>query len=491
MIKIHQGGLPMATKNYIIDNPTLMAEWDWEKNNELQLNPQKLTLGSGKNAHWKCQLGHHWQARIGHRGNGIGCPYCSGRYPIKGENDLQTVNPLLAQEWNYSKNNRLMPIDVLPISGKKVWWRCKKGHEWQATVASRSYGTGCPDCKSEKHTSFPEYALVYYLKKCGVALIHSYKGMGYELDIYIPSKKIAIEYDGNYWHKHKTKQDLEKNLKCQKDGITLYRIRDGLPSLNDTSVDYIIHKEQDLPNVIKEVLYKTVDRYIDIDLKRDCADIENMRELTEKANSLLSMNPTLANEWNYQKNGRLSPKDFAVNSGKRVWWICDKGHEWSAVIANRNGGRGCPVCSGQKVLQGFNDLATVNPPLTQEWNYDKNCDLTPKDFTANSGKLIWWTCNNGHDYQATIINKNKGAGCPICSNQKLLPGYNDLATRNPLLAQEWDYELNEKLKPTNVFPNGHQKAWWKCQNGHPSWLAKITNRNNGRGCPECAKQKKS
>ena len=149
MIKIHQGGLPMATKNYIIDNPTLMAEWDWEKNNELQLNPQKLTLGSGKNAHWKCQLGHHWQARIGHRGNGIGCPYCSGRCPIKGENDLQTVNPLLAQEWNYNKNTDVQPTELTKGSNQKVWWRCSKGHEWQASVSSRVRGNGCPHCYKE------------------------------------------------------------------------------------------------------------------------------------------------------------------------------------------------------------------------------------------------------------------------------------------------------------------------------------------------------
>lgn len=31
-------------------------------------------------------------------------------------------------------------------SGTKVWWRCNQGHEWQATIANRNYGTGCPEC---------------------------------------------------------------------------------------------------------------------------------------------------------------------------------------------------------------------------------------------------------------------------------------------------------------------------------------------------------
>ena len=125
---------------------------------------------------------------------------------------MQTTNTTLANEWNYEKNNGLTPVDVMPNSGKKVWWKCKKGHEWQATITNRNKGIGCPVCNSERNTSFPEYAMVYYLKKYGLDVLHSYRGQGYELDIYIPSKKVAIEYDGHYWHKNKPEKDLEKNI---------------------------------------------------------------------------------------------------------------------------------------------------------------------------------------------------------------------------------------------------------------------------------------
>ena len=60
-------------KKYLIDNPTLMAEWNWEKNNELGLDPNMLTLGSGKKAWWKCSKGHEWQATINNRNNSRGC----------------------------------------------------------------------------------------------------------------------------------------------------------------------------------------------------------------------------------------------------------------------------------------------------------------------------------------------------------------------------------------------------------------------------------
>ena len=106
--------------------------------------------GSGKAVWWKCKEGHEWQATIRNRDRGARCPYCSGRIAIRGFTDLQTVNPTLAKEWNYEKNDNLTPQNVLPNSGKKVWWRCSKGHEWQATIASRNSGCGCPECAKAK-----------------------------------------------------------------------------------------------------------------------------------------------------------------------------------------------------------------------------------------------------------------------------------------------------------------------------------------------------
>ena len=277
-------------KHNIIENAQLMSEWNWERNTDF--DPSQLTLGSNKKVWWKCQKGHEWQATIGSRNGGRGCPCCSGRSVIKGVNDLQTVNPTLAREWHYEKNNGLTPTDVMPNSDKKVWWVCGKGHEWQASIGSRNRGNGCPFCHSEQNTSFPEYAIVFYLKKYGLETIHSYKEKGYELDVYIPSKKVAIEYDGYLWHKNKTKQDLRKNYNCVKDGIILYRIREGLPSLNDSSVDYVVQRNQeDLSDILKKLLSEITETVIDVDLKRDSIAIENLREYAEKETSFLFSKP--------------------------------------------------------------------------------------------------------------------------------------------------------------------------------------------------------
>ena len=410
---------------------------------------------------------------------------------MHGYNDLQTVNPMLATEWNYDKNEQLTPMDVLPNSNKKVWWKCSKEHEWLAAINDRSSGTGCPICESERKTSFPEYAIIYYLDKFGMNPMHLYKEGGYELDIYIPSIKTAIEYDGHFWHKQRENEDRTKNQRCREDGITLYRIREGLPKLNDTSIDYIVREDQkDLSIIMIKMFREILGIIVDINLERDFIDITNLREFIEKQNSLLTINPTIATEWNFKRNGKLKPEYVTSNSKKKVWWKCNKGHEWKATIVNRNAGNGCPYCSNRSVLKGYNDLQTVNPLLASEWLHEKNGELTPSGVMPNSNKKVWWRCKNGHEWQATINQRNgRKTGCPYCAGQKLIPGQNDLQTTNPSLAKEWNYEKNENITPRDVMPHSNKKVWWKCGKGH-EWQSTVNNRSNGSGCPECAKQRR-
>lgn len=398
-------------------NPALATEWNYERNSGLM--PMDVLPNSNKKVWWKCSKGHEWQSTVANRNNGNGYPYCLGRYAVKGENDLQTVNPAIAKEWNYEKNDDLKPEEFTANSNKDVWWKCSKGHEWHASIANRNKGNGCPVCNSERKTSFPEYALAYYLKRSGLDVVHSYRAKGYELDIYIPSLKIAIEYDGYYWHKNRMRKDIEKNYKCKKDGIKLYRLREGLPPLNDSSIDYIVQENQkNLSKVLEAILSEIIGDCISVDMETDTVAIENLRVLTEKENSLFFSNPETTGEWHYEKNGVLKPEHFAPNSHRKVWWKCQIGHEWQASIANRNKGRGCPYCSGKKVLPGYNDLQTVNPALANEWNYEKNTGVRPIDVTPNSNKKAWWICSNGHEWEAKINNRNNGNGCPICRRLK-------------------------------------------------------------------------
>jgi hypothetical protein len=132
-----------------------------------------------------------------------------------------------------------------------------------------------------------------------------------------------------------------------------------------------------------------------------------------KDNSLASRDPELARQWHPTKNMPLGPDAVTATSNKRVWWRCDNSHEWNALIHQRSGGSGCPYCSGRRAHKGHNLLA-ANPELARQWHPTKNRDLSPDQVTPHSGKKVWWVCAKRHAWAASISNRSKGSGCPVC-----------------------------------------------------------------------------
>ena len=126
------------------------------------------------------------------------------------------------------------------------------------------------------------------------------------------------------------------------------------------------------------------------------------------------------------------------------------------------------------------------PILLAEWDYQKNHGLDPQTIRHRSRTVVWWKCNKGHEWQATIAARSQGYGCPYCSGRYVIPGQTDLKTVNPILAKEWDYAMNDTLSPEDFSMGSNKKVWWKCNNGH-QWQAIIKHRNNGSGCPVCAR----
>ncbi len=202
-------------------------------------------------------------------------------------------------------------------------------------------------------------------------------------------------------------------------------------------------------------------------------------------NSLSEVKPELASEWHPRKNGSLSPDDLMAGSGKRVWWQCRNNHEWQAVISQRSRGRGCPICSGKLVLHGFNDLATTNPELAEQWHPSRNGELLPQDLLIGSHVKVWWQCSFNHEWQVAPQSRSHGSGCPFCSGTAVLAGFNDLATTNPELAKQWHPSKNGDLTPRAVIAGTNKKIWWLCSKGH-EWPASGYNRLNGTGCPLCS-----
>ncbi|MDE2028557.1 MAG: zinc-ribbon domain-containing protein, partial [Candidatus Omnitrophica bacterium] len=273
--------------------------------------------------------------------------------------------PNLAAQWHPTKNGDSTPDKIAPKSNKRVWWLCKKGHEWLTSPANRSRGTGCPECSISRG-----------------------------------------------------------------------------------------------------------------------AEATRLKKL-KASGSLQQIDPQLAKEW-HSKNGHLTADKVSPYSNKKVWWLCPKGHEWVASVADRSTNGACPFCNKKRPSIDY-CLETMRPELAKEWHPNKNGILTPSQITVASNKKVWWKCSNGHEWLSSVANRSKGRGCPQCSKRVASSDYS-LAKGNEKLAKEWHSSQNSPLTPKDVTPFSHRKVWWTCPKGH-DYVASIAKRSIGRGCPYCAGKK--
>lgn len=202
--------------------------------------------------------------------------------------------------------------------------------------------------------------------------------------------------------------------------------------------------------------------------KTGCPYCSN-RKVLKGFNDLLTTHPALAAEadsWN--------PDSLTAGSHQKRQWRCKFGHTYVTTPYNRVKGSQCHVCTGQKPNPGVNDLATTHPELLREL-----VEGDPTQVTAGSNRKFTWHCNKGHSYIATPKRRTNGGGCSVCAGKVVIPGFNDLATINPMLAKEadgWD--------ATKFAANSEKQLQWRGLCGH-RWIAQIGNRNKGAGCPIC------
>ena len=279
--------------------------------------------------------------------------------------------------------------------------------------------------------------------------------------------------------------DYEKNLPATPDNTTPF---------SDKKMHWRCEKghtwEQTVRSRVKRTSY-------------DCPICAN-RILLSGYNDLVTLYPDLCKEWHPTKNGDQRPEDFLPTSYTRVWWICEKGHEWEARIDARTKlGTGCPVCAGMKVIPGVNDLASQYPAIAKEWHPTRNSILKPDQVYAHSTKSYWWQCEQGHEWFASVAKRVQGKfDCPICTGKDLfaapedstellygglnvLRGMTDLATKAPEIAKEWHPTKNGGLLPSQVSYGDNKKYWWLCPKGH-EYQASPNNRvSHQSGCPYC------
>ena len=352
--------------DYCVENNRIELLDQWDEAANLPQTPQTITYGSKEKIAWRCERGHTWRAQVCSRtGSHAGCPVCAGLTIIPGENDLATLFPAVAAQWHPTKNMGVTPSDVGAYTHRKAWWRCETcGHEWLAEIKSRANGCGCPVCAgktivpgiNDLATLFPELAAEWHPDKNAVFCAGDFS----------PGSRKKV-----WWRCGTCGHDYQSSVmsRTQGSGCPVCAGKTVIPGLND----------------------------------------------------LKSRFPDIAAEWDFEKNGSLTPEMVTEQSNRKVWWKCDLGHSYQAVISSRTSDRqGCPYCSGQRVLKGFNDLATLLPKIAYQWHPTLNGALMPEEVTCGSAKRVWWKCNVcGGEWKA-IIYSRAGAqrcGCPMCAGK--------------------------------------------------------------------------
>jgi len=309
-------------------------------------DPSTVIAGSGKKMPWKCKRGHSWNVSVFCRtSNNSGCPYCSNRECWTGFNDLKTKFPEIAKEadgWD--------PSTVIAGSGKKMPWKCQKGHKWDAVLTSRT-GTqksGCPYCTNRKvwtgfndlKTKFPEIAKEADGWDPSQVLVGSHKRMNWKCD------------KGHTWESKVNKRTIRKQ------GCPYCTNRKVWTGFNDLKTKF--------PEIAKE-----------------------------------------ADGWD--------PSDVLAGAHKKLIWKCNLGHSWEALLSLRthiNNPRGCPYCTNRKVWTGFNDLKTLFPEVAKEadgWD--------PSEVLAGTNNRLPWVCDKGHKWKAQCSERTgrDNTSCPECA----------------------------------------------------------------------------
>ena len=408
--------------------PSLAKEWHPNKNE--MLTPKDVRPNDDIQVWWKCSLKHEWIATVKDRVDGAVCPHCPPiTKPFPKMITLAEDQPDAVKFWHPKKNGNRTPHQFSKQSGNKVWWKCEKGHEWFAAIGSMRYKPHCPLCYPGPGTSAT-----------------------YNLAVKYP--ELALQ-----WHPTKNGELLPTQV---------------------------------TPNSSKEVWWKCSNGHdwkstvVARQHRRHCPRCSDKK--LDSTNNLAVLSPQVVPFWHPTKNGGRPPSDFKPKSPEKVWWVCEKGHEFQRIIVYMEKSQNCPVCRRIYIDETLNLLAQ-NPELVKEWHPVKNGTLTPDKVRPHSPLKIWWLCPKGHEYQASVGNRNrpsKGRGCPYCSGRKDL-SKESLAILHPELAQEWHPKKNGALTPEKVSTVNKHVVWWKCKKGH-EWEDVIFNRvytAKGRTCPYC------
>lgn len=365
-----------------MDYEVLLSEWS--ERNEIDLESAPV-----KNKYWwVCDKGHEYQATLGNRKyQSTGCPYCKSKLPSK-DNNLKVKYPEISNEWDY-QNNKGNPESYLPRSNKKAHWICKYGHSWYSTIHNRtSQNNNCPICF--RNESWCENFIFSTLGQ----IFDVDKHRDPELDIYIKSLNIGIEYDG-YYHKFRYDVDINKNKWASLNLKLLIRVREKylpeLPIFNNVLV--IDQKDSSRKSTIESI--KSICDILGVDHQIIDFNVPVDSKIRNK-----DLPDDIISSWS--KNNKIDISK-AMKTHK-YFWICDNcGSEYESEFRSRLSKNRCPYCASQKV-NSKNCISSTHPYILKYLS--KNNDVDPNSVTFGTGRKLKFILNS-KEYETTPRNFNR------------------------------------------------------------------------------------
>lgn len=372
-------------------------------------DPTSVSAGSNVKISWRCPAGHCYEASVKNRAKGRGCPFCAGKRVLPGFNDLASVDPELAAE------SLIDATSVTSMSGKKIPWRCARGHEWTAAVYSRRDGSGCPFCAGRRPfpgetdllTTHPHLAVGALFDLSTVTAGSDRRGRwlcfeGHEYETQVKNRALGG-----------TGCPVCANLEVRRGINDLATVRPDLASearfdttLFPAGSNKVVTWVCDLGHEYRASIVGRASR------GRGCPYCASQAVL-EGFNDLATLRPDLAEEALFDATA------VALKSGRMLEWCCPAGHIYRAKPIRRVRGDGCTVCSSRVIIPGINDLQTIRPDLAAQVVVDAGYD--PTTLAVSSSKKILWRCDEGHEWLATPNSRSSsGSGCPSCAEH----GYN-------------------------------------------------------------------
>lgn len=493
-------------RNPLIEtHPSLAEEWDYKHNGDL--TPYNVTAHCSERVNWICKKGHRWSQLVSVRvQQHTGCPQCfKERSTSFAEQAIFFYLKKYTKAYNKYRFQKT-EIDIflqdygIGIEYDGIYFHSSEKSKKRDTKKNqilRENGIRLIRVKeSDRNEVIGDTILVrknndFSYLRFAIGQISTLIGLLDPLDVNIERDRVQI---------------YEQYIEIEKENSIVAKIPDVAKQW-DFKRNGNVRPEYILCTSTKKFYWKcekghswlaqVYSRYSGSGCPYCAGKI-----LVPGENDLLSQNPRLVKEWDYENNGDLKPNEITVNNTKRVWWVCPScGHHWKVSVANRNSGTGCPKCADKErtitkhmnIVKIRGSFADNYPHLLKEWDYEKNIGLDPSVLPPHCGKTVWWVCSEcGHKWAATMDARAKGHGCEKCykrnnskvQQQRAVKKKGAFSVSHPHLIKDWVFDRNDGT-PDDYSAGSHYRACWKCHLCGYQWVSPIFKRTGGHKCPKC------